>query len=318
MTTTRIPLLDHGYIEVVEHWGSDARIIEAARMSTQKGFHGWGHKGGWAVGLGYNRFIGVEGPDAHRFPVELNEALLLPEKEAHHLALLYPNHAQGIQYVEPTVGDEKLLKYLYENAHSTPFEFAGLTVEVCAPIMVFREWHRHRTQGYAEASARYAPLPDFNYVPTVERCLVANTANRQAGSLAGAPELTGESAAEWLEYLEFVYRHAEWVYQDGLKRGIPKELARLPVPVGRYTRMRATSCLRNWLGFMTLRSVPTAQWEIRQYSDVIATMLRERYPHTMELFDAPSPKDREIARLKIEVMELENDLEQYRRRHHDL
>jgi len=35
-------ILDHGYIEYVEHWGSDERIIEAARMSTGKGFLGWG------------------------------------------------------------------------------------------------------------------------------------------------------------------------------------------------------------------------------------------------------------------------------------
>ena len=30
-------VLDHGYFAVVETWGSDERIIEAARMSTQEG-----------------------------------------------------------------------------------------------------------------------------------------------------------------------------------------------------------------------------------------------------------------------------------------
>jgi thymidylate synthase (FAD) len=39
-------------------------------------------------------------------------------------------------------GDTKLLKYLYTHKHMTPFEMCGLTVEVQAPIMVFREWHR--------------------------------------------------------------------------------------------------------------------------------------------------------------------------------
>ena len=42
--------------------------------------------------------------------------------------------------------DEKLLKYLFENKHATPFEFAGMVIEVKAPLFVFREWHRHRTQ----------------------------------------------------------------------------------------------------------------------------------------------------------------------------
>lgn len=64
----------------------------------------------------------------------------------------------------------------------TPFEFAGMIVEIKAPIAVFREWHRHRIQSYAETNlddtafnemfARYAPLPDINYVPTVERQLL--------------------------------------------------------------------------------------------------------------------------------------------------
>src|SRR3990167_5674787 len=35
-------VLDFGYCNLVESWGSDERIIEAARMSTDKGFQGWG------------------------------------------------------------------------------------------------------------------------------------------------------------------------------------------------------------------------------------------------------------------------------------
>ena len=34
-------VLDHGFVTLIESWGSDERIIEAARMSTQKGFEGW-------------------------------------------------------------------------------------------------------------------------------------------------------------------------------------------------------------------------------------------------------------------------------------
>src|SRR5438876_11744578 len=34
-------VLDHGFVRYIEHWGSDERIIEAARMSTGKGFQGW-------------------------------------------------------------------------------------------------------------------------------------------------------------------------------------------------------------------------------------------------------------------------------------
>ena len=57
--------------------------------------------------------------------------------------------------------DERLLGHLNRNHHKTPFEFAGMVIEVQAPIFVFRECHRHRTQSYNDMSARYAPIPDF-------------------------------------------------------------------------------------------------------------------------------------------------------------
>lgn len=221
-------VLDHGYVDFIESWGSDERIIEAARMSTNKGFLGWG--------------------------------------------------------TSDAPGDEKLLRYLWENKHHTPFEMAGMTIEIQAPIFVFREWHRHRTQSYNEMSARYTPLPDINYVPTLERCLLSSKTNKQAGTIKGAAELTEEKANEWLNNLEEHYKYAESVYQAGLRLGIPKEVARLIVPVGRYSKMRASANLRNWLAFLTLRLNPAAQWEIRQYATLVGKIVQEQFPRTWELF----------------------------------
>src|SRR5258705_7564091 len=142
-------VLDHGYVQLVEHWGSDERIIEAARMSTSKGFEGW-------------------------------------EKDA------------------------KLLKYLWAHKHLTPFEMAGASFEVQAPIFVFREWHRHRTQSYNEMSARYAPLPDLNYVPTVARLMQGGGhLTRKAGAIPGAETLTEENACTFIRLLERHYDECE-------------------------------------------------------------------------------------------------------------
>lgn len=223
-------ILDHGYLEYVEHWGSDNRIVESARMSTGKGFLGWGT------------------PDSP--------------------------------------GDERLLRFLHINKHTTPFEMAGLTLEVQAPIMVFREWHRHRTQSYSEMSARYAPLPNDNYLPTPERCLKGLQAgsNKQAQAVIGSETLTLDSALAWLSSLASVYDRCEQVYQDGLKRGIPKELARLCVPVGRYSRMRASANLLNWLRFLTLRMAPDAQEEIRLYANAVGDLIAQHFPRTWMLF----------------------------------
>lgn len=186
--------------------------------------------------------------------------------------------------------DEKLLKFLFNNnpPHSTPFEFAGMIIEIQAPIFVFREWHRHRTQSYNEMSARYSPLPDINYMPTVERLFLTQEKNKQAQKLSDAPELDARLAQIWLNDLETLYDAAEETYQAGLRIGIPKEVARVGLPVGRYSRMRASANLRNWLAFLTLRMHPDAQWEIRQFANAVGQIISEQFPKTWSLFEAKS------------------------------
>lgn len=186
--------------------------------------------------------------------------------------------------------DVKLLRTLYnhQDNQSTPFEAAGMTIEVQAPIFVFREWQRHRTQSYNEASARYTPLPDLYYQPSMEnveqRCFEAhNNKNKQAGSMATVPDY---DAMLWLTRLDSFYQIAEAHYKNALADGIPKELARLVMPVGHYSRMRTTANLRNWLAFLKLRMAPNAQWEIRQFADVVGVIVKSTFPHTWKLFEA--------------------------------
>lgn len=248
----RTPVLDHGYVEYIQHWGDEEQIIEAARMSTGKGFEGWGptHK---------------ENCPAKNDSNKLWDHCIC-------------SHPLG----EP--GDEKLLRYLWVNKHHTPFEMAGVTIEVKAPIFVFREWHRHRTQSYNEMSARYTPLPNENYVPTIDRFLLTSKTNKQAGAVKGADKLAEANADTFIKLLEDVYRDIQRIYEWGLQTGIPKELARLCIPVGRYSRMRASANLRNWLGFLTLRADSHAQWEIQQYAYAVCCIIAEHFPQTYKLW----------------------------------
>ena len=219
-------VLDHGYVHFIEHWGSDQRIIEAARMSTDKGFKGWG----------------------------------TPE--------------------EP--GDERLLRYLYTHKHETPFEMAGMVIEVQAPIFVFREWHRHRTQSYNEMSGRYTTLPPLYYLPSDERLHNAAQSKKNKQS-----SMEGFSSGEVEDFRRELYRsycESRETYERLLKRGVAREVARICLPVAQYSRMRASANLRNWLLFLTLRMAPDAQWEIRQYANVVGELIRTQYPRTWELF----------------------------------
>lgn len=278
----KFQILDHGYLMYIEHWGSDTRIVESARMSTGKGFLGWepatcpdcnGRKT-------IARIAEKKHPNTKRIWNEIGRFIFDPPLYTETTIVDCPScNGKGT-----IPGDIKLLKYLRENKHTTPFEMGGLVIEVLAPIMVFREWHRHRTQSYNEMSARYTPLPDTNYIPDVPRCLMVQGRNRQAGTLAGSDELTHTSVLEWLEELASCYDRCEEVYQSGLKRGIPKELARLSVPVGRYSKMRASANLKNWLDFLTLRMDYHAQWEIRQFANCVGEIIRQVFPKTYGLF----------------------------------
>ena len=252
--TNNIDVLDHGYVKFIEHWGSDERIVEAARMSTDGAFRGWGPKCdncGTAV-------------------------CTRPTWEG---------YCPTCNCVMSTVpGDEKLLRYLYEHKHSTPFEMAGMVIEVQAPIFVFRQWHRHRTQSYNELSARYTDLPALDYVPTVEQLMRNGGKNKQAGTAKGAEELTQKGAEFYRGELKAMYAQQELLYRDALRAGVPKELARIHLPVARYSRMRASANLRNWLAFLTLRMDSHAQYEIRVFADAVGEQIKREFPRTWGLF----------------------------------
>ena len=228
-------VLDHGFIRLIETWGSgesgiaEAGIIEAARQSTQGSFRGW-------------------------------------EK------------------------DRRLLAYLYNHKHSTPFEFAGAVIELRLPIFVARQLVRHRVFSINEASARYTELPELYYMPTVDRLMMTDPHNKQAGAAKGAEPLTRESA-QWFQLdLRDTYKAHSGNVSRALDAGVPKELARIGGPVGQYTQMRVSTNLRGWLGFLTLRMDPHAQWEIRQYANTLCDLLSSEFPNTLSLFNDSKEK----------------------------
>jgi thymidylate synthase (FAD) len=247
-------LLDHGYVKHILSWGSDENIVESARMSTSKGFQGWGP---------------IHSPECKsRFGSPLNAAIFAECN------------------CDPKPGDEKLLKFLWDNHHTSPFEMAGMIVEVRAPIFVFREWHRHRTQSYNEMSGRYTVLPDLYYIPSITRLMEAKQSNQNKQSSEGG--ITEELARHAQIGIRDAYERARIQYQIMLDAGFSREVARVVLPVGQYSTMRAQGNLWNWLHFLSLRMDKAAQWEIRQYANVVGQLIRDSFPRTWELFEKSS------------------------------
>ena len=180
--------------------------------------------------------------------------------------------------------DAKLIAYLMKNRHTSPFEAMVFTFEVMAPIMVFRQWQRHRMWSYNELSARYAPLPEIFYVPEVGQFGAQSASNKQMRSEAEMTDETKIREERW-QYEQRQHMKAGFdLYRKHMEEGMPRELARDSLPFSTYSRMFGTVDLHNLFHFIGLRSHSHAQHEIRVYSDAMLDLVEQICPHSVAAF----------------------------------
>lgn len=195
-------------------------------------------------------------------------------------------------------GDQHLLEYLYKNRHTSPFEMLELCIQVKAPIMVLRQWHRHRTQSYNEWSGRYSQLMDEFYVPEPR---LQDTKNKQGSIIL---EATGAKFGEydWKHEVGYEQKQVYYNYENALKLGIAKEVARINMPVSVYTIMWAKANLNNWFHFLKLRMDPHAQLEIRLYANAVAEIIKSLWPRTYALFEEYSLYSVSLSRSEVQAL----------------
>ena len=175
--------------------------------------------------------------------------------------------------------DARLIRYLWRNKHTSPFEAVEFQFEVKAPIFVFRQWHRHRTWSFNELSARYRELPEEFYVPAPEQIGVQSTSNKQMREAGKADRVAPGM-------IRLACEASFSIYRDLLGRGVPRELARSVLPVATYSHMFAKVDLRNLLAFLDLRLHEHAQYEIRVYAEAMRNLARQVVPVCMEAWEA--------------------------------
>ena len=76
--------------------------------------------------------------------------------------------------------DRKLIKYLWKNKHTSPFEHVVFTFLIKCPLFVRSQWMRHRTWSYNEISRRYTSEDIDFYYPNWFR--TQSESNRQGSS----------------------------------------------------------------------------------------------------------------------------------------
>lgn len=202
--------------------------------------------------------------------------------------------------------DRGLIRYLYRNAHTSPFEMSEFIFHIKAPLFVARQWMRHRTASVNETSGRYRELPTEFYEPETWREQATKNHQGSEGEVADV-ERINQSFAKSLAT-------ATKTYQSLLRRGVAREMARLVLPVTLYTEWYWKIDLHNLMHFLSLRMDAHAQWEIRQYAEAVRDLVDATgdFPYTMEIFSQMREVDSQIRDLLNEDREFETFFERLR------
>lgn len=185
----------------------------------------------------------------------------------------YNNHETAFDDTK----NEKLIAYLLNNGHTSPFEHVHFTFLVECPIYIARQWMRHRTWSFNEISRRYTDKGIVIYPITNLR--TQDTKNKQSslGIIDNFPINKIREIEEHFEYSQFLYRSL-------LDLGVSREQARAVLPQQTSTEFYATVDAHNLMHFLKLRMHPHSQLEIREYANAIFGMFSEKMPVTASVF----------------------------------
>ena len=172
----------------------------------------------------------------------------------------------------------KLIRYLIENKHWSPFEMVNMCVEIETTRSIAAQILRHRSFSFQEFSQRYAEVQLRPELPEMRR---QDTKNRQnsiddlpLGVLHETDKLVGEA-------LVTAYR----AYDRLLELGVAKECAREVLPLCTPTRLYMNGTIRSWLHYCDLRCGNGTQLEHRIIAREAYKLLEEHLPNVCVSLD---------------------------------
>jgi thymidylate synthase (FAD) len=203
---------------------------------------------------------------------------------------------------------EGLLKYCIRHGHVSVFEQASMCVEVVTPLAIATQMLRHRSFCFQQFSMRYSSNEEIKdllgeygalyYLP--EEARLQDTKNRQNSIVSEDASLTDAMQNSMLS----AYNIADLCYNDLLKRGIAKEVARFILPQGGFTRMYVTGNCRSWMHYLGVRDDPgVVQWEHVELARAIKPIFATQFPTVNKAFFEQSvdPREEKILELQSEI-----------------
>ena len=166
----------------------------------------------------------------------------------------------------------KLLKYMVDNQHWSPFEMVNVVMEIETTRDIGRQILRHRSFSFQEFSQRYAEVDSKSFILSTAR--LQDKKNRQNSIDVNDAALQ----AHWDWSQLYLIEEAIGVYQRALDNGIAKEVARKVLPEGLTpTRMYVNGTLRSWIHYCQLRMGNGTQREHQEIAKQCWDILKKEF-----------------------------------------
>jgi thymidylate synthase (FAD) len=167
----------------------------------------------------------------------------------------------------------RLLKYLINHKHWSPFEMGNMCVEIETTRAISPQILRHRSFSFQEFSQRYADTTELGsaVIPHLRR---QDFKNRQNSIDDLSPDVIGG----YYRRISQLYEDAEHLYRELLSSGVAKECARSILPLSTQTRLYMNGTLRSWIHYLQLRCDPGTQSEHRQIAEEIKRIFCAEFP----------------------------------------
>ena len=173
----------------------------------------------------------------------------------------------------------KLLKYLINNKHWSPFEMVNVCMEIETTRDIARQILRHRSFSFQEFSQRYAVSEGFIQTSQVR---LQDEKNRQNSLYTDDLSLQ-----YWWEGVQRrITDEAKFLYSAALDKGVAKEVARKLLPEGlTMSRMYMNGTLRSWLHYIDIRCDSATQKEHRDVAEQCRDIIFAEFPTIKELYE---------------------------------
>ena len=171
------------------------------------------------------------------------------------------------------ISDEKLIKYLAEHKHWSPFAHASLQFRIKAPIFVARQLVKHQIGlTWNEVSRRYVDFPPELYKPDSWRGRPKNSKQGSDGEI----ELD-----QTINYsMESAMESCLILYNTLLQKGVAPEQARMVLPQSMMTEWYWSGTLYAFSRVCNLRCKPDTQKETRDVADEMYKICDEKFPYS--------------------------------------